>query len=765
MKNIKIKQVYIEGYRTIVKPLTFDMDRPGLNLLKGDIGTGKTSIIESIVWCLYRANLKNEVDDSVVTWDEYRTAAFRGTKVGVIMDVGEDEYEIYRHKDYKGETYGLKGGDKLMIFINGEMHGKDLQKKDQQEFIDGVLGINARVFTNSILFGQRMSKLIESDSDDIRKLLEKLFDLYWVEELKEKARKDREKLVENLNQFEKDRGILNARKADIQDTISEVYVKLDEYSEEIKEANQKVKNLEHSLTTLEYDEKRHSDKEKELEDLTKKVHEASVKDTKLKTELDSAENSYNIIVNKEKEALKKCEELEQELKEHYQSVEKDLVEVNKSIKDFEESIEALEFEEVEGVDEDLASLKAELTSVIKDKNTIENKLHNAETSKNSLERELENIPERCKECNHIIDAEAEEFMMGSKKQDIENLKKDLKRYKNLLSELDKDQLSIEDDIDVLETYKENEAAIKDYKYQIRILTKEKESIESRDEVLKECISNADKEYEKLKKDVKEAEETLYEKQDAYEGIHGTLSRLRQQELKLSLFVEDMNKLQNEVEKTSTNIWETKLHIKHLESNIDDSNNQVTLNKAKLKKIDTELDQLEVSVKETSEQLEIVNWWIDKAFSSSGLKAFVFAAMLTELNKKIIKYSSRLGVSVKFTVDLTKPSRPFSAICSVDGIENKPYKSFSGGQKAKVDISLMFGMHDLISMGTDINILLLDEVFEGLDEGAEASVFDLIRMKAKNKSVYVITHSAALDSLYSNVIEFSRNSKMQTEIKA
>ena len=63
------------------------------------------------------------------------------------------------------------------------------------------------------------------------------------------------------------------------------------------------------------------------------------------------------------------------------------------------------------------------------------------------------------------------------------------------------------------------------------------------------------------------------------------------------------------------------------------------------------------------------------------------------------------------------------------------------------------MHDLVSYNSNINILILDEVFEGLDEAGEAAVFDLIRMKAdEGKSVYVITHSPHIDSLYSSTIE-------------
>jgi len=49
---------------------------------------------------------------------------------------------------------------------------------------------------------------------------------------------------------------------------------------------------------------------------------------------------------------------------------------------------------------------------------------------------------------------------------------------------------------------------------------------------------------------------------------------------------------------------------------------------------------------------------------------------------------------------------------------------------------------------------MDEVFEGLDEQGESDVFELIKEKAEGRSVYVISHSQVLDTLYSKTIEIT-----------
>ena len=164
-----------------------------------------------------------------------------------------------------------------------------------------------------------------------------------------------------------------------------------------------------------------------------------------------------------------------------------------------------------------------------------------------------------------------------------------------------------------------------------------------------------------------------------------------------------------------------------------------------------------------EEIQIIKWWSEKGFGSSGVKAFIFNAMLAQLNEGTRKYGKRLGVSLEFAIDLTKASKPFTTICSLGDKLNKDYKEFSGGEKQRLDIVLIFAMYDLVSINTDFNVLIMDEVFEGLDEKGENDVFDLIRMKAnEGKSVYIITHSSVVDRMHANTIQIEE-SNLTTKI--
>jgi DNA repair exonuclease SbcCD ATPase subunit len=165
--------------------------------------------------------------------------------------------------------------------------------------------------------------------------------------------------------------------------------------------------------------------------------------------------------------------------------------------------------------------------------------------------------------------------------------------------------------------------------------------------------------------------------------------------------------------------------------------------------------------EFAAQLEKVLWWINKGFSASGLKAFVFNAMLTQLNLYVERYAERLGVRVKFSVDLSKASRPFVTTCYKNEVEVE-YGELSGGEKQRVDVALAFAMHDLVSHTALVNILIMDEVFEGLDGDGVETVYDLIRLKAGDgKAVYIVSHSNLLDSQYTKHIGIDYDTEYKT----
>ena len=67
------------------------------------------------------------------------------------------------------------------------------------------------------------------------------------------------------------------------------------------------------------------------------------------------------------------------------------------------------------------------------------------------------------------------------------------------------------------------------------------------------------------------------------------------------------------------------------------------------------------------------------------------------------------------------------------------------------------MHDIISGNVLFNILLMDEIFENLDNEGVDEVFRLLHTKmGSNTSIYVITHQNELSTMHARTIVFKRN---------
>ena len=77
-----------------------------------------------------------------------------------------------------------------------------------------------------------------------------------------------------------------------------------------------------------------------------------------------------------------------------------------------------------------------------------------------------------------------------------------------------------------------------------------------------------------------------------------------------------------------------------------------------------------------------------------------------------------------------------------------YISLSGGEKRKINLSVLLALRDLLSF-TDKNqldLIFFDEVAENLDEEGIQGLHHLLNEIKKTKNVFVITHNKHLKTL-------------------
>lgn len=72
---------------------------------------------------------------------------------------------------------------------------------------------------------------------------------------------------------------------------------------------------------------------------------------------------------------------------------------------------------------------------------------------------------------------------------------------------------------------------------------------------------------------------------------------------------------------------------------------------------------------------------------------------------------------------------------------KAYENLSGGEKQKIDLIIQFSIRDMLCnhLGFTSNILVLDEVFDGLDMIGCQRILDVISNLSDIKNIFIVTH--------------------------
>ena len=621
------KSIMIEGFQSFGKSTTINIDRKGINFIRGSNGSGKSTIFNALLWAEYGGNMKK----SIATWDELRTENWRGTRVVIDRTDGHKDYRIVRHLDYTGTTFGMKGCSKLMIFEKDiskkkfddtDLVGDALHKRDMQELIISQIGVDKDTFMKSVLFGQRMKSLVEASNAEKRVLFEELFYLDFVDGSRDRAKEEQSKLENQENKLQSD----------------------------IDTSHTSVGNL-----TVEYDK-------------SKKI-------------LRDFEDNQRDRVESAKYA--------------YEEVGLDLAVLPKKIKSLKDklnSYDELQLSDAESKLENCELTVGKLKTQSRDANTrveeIQRELDKSDCNNVKYNSDLKEVDENCPYCKQDLP-----------KSDVDKVKKEIKS-------------KIKKEHDAIKLLKDG--LTKADKYKIQAAESYKASVQDKDTLAAKVkeIKNGLTDYYEYKSDLK-----------SLETEKNSLDK------KLS---EAKKRLEKEKNEPKPSI------------DLDYYINKIEYCSGQSKKCEEEIEGV-------SYKLEMVDWWVKVGFGSGGLKSFVFKAMLGQLNASMVKYSEKIGFSVEFSVDMDKKSKPFTTKVYKNG-SVKDYEDLSGGQKQRVDICVAFAMHDLISIKTDINILVMDEFFEGMDREGIESAFEILRDKSEGKSLYVITHSDITDSINCKTID-------------
>ena len=138
---------------------------------------------------------------------------------------------------------------------------------------------------------------------------------------------------------------------------------------------------------------------------------------------------------------------------------------------------------------------------------------------------------------------------------------------------------------------------------------------------------------------------------------------------------------------------------------------------------------------------------------TGIKTKIIKQYLPVINKLVNKYLQLMDFFVTFELDET-----FTEKIKSRHRDEFSYASFSEGEKAKIDLALLFTWRTIARMknSASTNLLMLDEVFDGsLDINGTDFVMTILNTLGEDSNIFIISHKDALFDKFRSVIKFEK----------
>lgn len=377
-------------------------------LIKASNGKGKSTILSALVWAIYGKNLKGVSE--VTTWEKVRPKDYQGVMVEVFFQKGEHIYKIIRcQKCNIVLEDGAKGKDRLILMKDNEVVNVKGKNK-LQDAINAELGLSYSLFMNSIMFGQGIKRLIQESNSDKKKIFEEVFDLEFLNIAKGIAMQDKNNLLAQANEVERQSAILKKELEANKEAYFDLRDREKGFKEKIKSERLELKKDREDLTkqlikkqqqlkdevekSLRVKIKKHTDYVDVLKSKIKYnriVSGVSLPDfvKKLKIQLDKghykrAKESVDIIYKAIKNSDKLQEEYEKALdrldelrttNEKYKRLQKECDDIASDIADIDEELEKLKQEKLKVMS---PKYKEKLKEIRKTLRKVDEDYHNKE---------------------------------------------------------------------------------------------------------------------------------------------------------------------------------------------------------------------------------------------------------------------------------------------------------------------------------------------------------------------------------------------------
>lgn len=168
-------------------------------------------------------------------------------------------------------------------------------------------------------------------------------------------------------------------------------------------------------------------------------------------------------------------------------------------------------------------------------------------------------------------------------------------------------------------------------------------------------------------------------------------------------------------------------------------------------LEAEVARLELEVRAAQADVAAAQFWVH-GFGPSGLPSIVLDSVMPKLTERANHYLAILADG-----DIVGEFRTQRTLASGDvrdkiemswTIEGNVDVTPSGGQQTKINLAVGLALMDLAAERSSVDIVLIDEVLDGLDAEGTRRMLDLLcDLRARKRSVFVVSHEQGMSEVF------------------
>jgi len=730
----------------------------GYNVFVGNIGTGKTSIFDAIVFALFGttpnvSSRKVAVKDLIMS----KPVENEDASITLELDLEEELYKIerllFKNKTSQAKIY------KNNLLIRGP------KPSDVNEEIEKIFGITFDTFMKSNYAEQNsIDFFLKLPSNERKQLFDNLFDISFYDDIHVNSRQINNKLKikieESITRQKEYKTLLeNYDLKDIKNKFDSLLKEIENLNNEIKEYELKLKKKREDESLIlklknEYENSNNTannliGKEKYLENEIKQLNEFSIrKKEEIEKELEE--------LKKEKETINK-EKIKSE-QENNNLKSRNMYLLNKIKENETKKIEINKIkDELDKIPLEINNIVNNLVKEIEEKRNIITK---SETNIQSINKEienLENIHAKCPLCTQELPDEKKDSIITEKKEAIQKENESLNKTKEIYLSFKKEY---EDKNKQREFYNRNidyYNKIKNESLDIEKYNKELIENKTKEQQQKDILENILNKNQINDKKLKDLEEELRKTKD-----------LENKQIELNKIKKEINELQIKIKESKYNPEEFLKIKEELQKLISENSfkKEIILEKEKQKKEQEfkieQYNKIQNNYKRAEKEFEIITKYIND---------FSIISNVSKKTQEQVRQQIVENINLIFQ-DLWQHIYPYKDFQNIqfnitDGdykIElffNNEYKReldeyISGGERSSIALALRIAM--CLVMRNKLNLIVLDEPTHNLDKKTVLKLSELFNNYLPQfiEQTFVITHDTSLEQYANSIYRIQRD---------